>query len=247
MIRPFNDSGVYMMHRHLTKVSSRPTRIRVTNTDGGFAVGNVSDWLRDVAPLTADPNYKWNFINEYKHPQQLYSRFREIAAANPEIAEIVELPNKTNGYQRKAQAIIGRRTIAANRNAAVNVTSVAWGHEGGNGITVETVNRPGHAICRCPSRSTTARSASCWPRTRAARSPAPRHEVAAAIEAAAPGLIANAHKYRNEPGTGIVQATAAAGRAERLPGQAHVDARRSPRPRARCRAGRPRSRCCASA
>lgn len=26
VIRPFNDSGVYMMHRHLTKVSSRPTR-----------------------------------------------------------------------------------------------------------------------------------------------------------------------------------------------------------------------------
>ena len=101
----FDDVGVYMFHRNLFRVNERPSQIRVTSSTGGQAVGNVSDWLHDVTPLTADPNYKWNFINEYKHPQQLYSRFREIAAQHPDIAEIVELPNQTNGYQRKAQAI----------------------------------------------------------------------------------------------------------------------------------------------
>ena len=72
-----------MFHRNLFRVNERPSQIRVTSSTGGQAVGNVSDWLRDVTPLTADPNYKWNFVNEYKHPQQLYSRFREIAAQHP--------------------------------------------------------------------------------------------------------------------------------------------------------------------
>ena len=52
------------------------------------------------------------------------------------------LPNKTNGYQRKAQATIGSTTGTAAQSAVV-VSSAAWGHEGGNGITVEMVNRPG--------------------------------------------------------------------------------------------------------
>ncbi len=71
----------------------------------GQTIGAVSKWLDDVTPLTADPNYKSDFVDDYKHPQQLYARFEQLAAANPEIAEIVAMPNKTNGYQRKAQAI----------------------------------------------------------------------------------------------------------------------------------------------
>ena len=65
-----------------------------------------------MTPLTANPNYKRDFVDDYKHPQQLYARFEQLAAANPEIAEIVAMPNKTNGYQRKAQATIGPGTGA---------------------------------------------------------------------------------------------------------------------------------------
>ena len=70
-----------------------------------------------MTPLTANPNYKWNFVNEYKHPQQLYARFEEIAQQYPDIAEIVTLPNQTNGYQRKAQATIGSTHGTANSSA----------------------------------------------------------------------------------------------------------------------------------
>ena len=89
-------------------------------------------------PLTANPGYKSDFVDGYKHPQQLYARFEEIAAAVPGHRRDRHLPNKTNGYQRKAQA-----TIGGTGQAAVVVGSAAWGHEGGNDITVEFVDRPG--------------------------------------------------------------------------------------------------------
>ena len=92
--------------------------------------------------MTATPGYQSDFVDDYKTPQQVYARFEEIAQQYPEIAEIVPLKNKTNGYQRKAQA-----TIGGTGQAAVVMSSAAWGHEGGNDITVEFVNRPG-ATCR---------------------------------------------------------------------------------------------------
>ncbi len=94
--------------------------------------------MAPVTQLTSTPGYQWDFVNDYKTPQQVYARFEEIAQQYSEIAEIVPLKNKTNGYQRKAQA-----TIGGTGQSAVVMSSAAWGHEGGNGITVEFVNRPG--------------------------------------------------------------------------------------------------------
>ena len=123
----FVDSNVYMFHRNLFKVdkNAKPTEIRVRSSTGGEAIGKVSQWLDENAkPLTDTPGYKSDFVDGYKHPQQLYSRFEQIAAEYPEIAEIVPLPNKTNGYQRKAQATIGSTTGTA-ANSAVVVSSAA--------------------------------------------------------------------------------------------------------------------------
>ena len=218
----FVDSGVYMFHRNLFKVSTRPDQIRVTIAAPAAmaTIGKVSDWLRDVTPLTATPGYKSDFVQEYKHPQQLYARFEEIAAQYPEIAEIVALPNKTNGYQRKAQA-----TIGGTGQSAVVVSSAAWGHEGGNDITVEFVDRPGADLPLAVEvngkavRVLLAKNA-----TGALASTAA--QVAAAIEAGSQGLIDRAHPYRTNAGTGIVAGDDGAGRADRLP-----------RPEARRRAG----------
>ncbi|MET7969840.1 hypothetical protein [Micromonospora sp. NPDC005305] len=135
----FVDSGQYMFHRNLFKLDARPSQIRVTSSTGGVTTRFVSNWLEDgAAPLTANPAYKWDFVDGYRHPQQLFTRAEEIARQYPDIAEIVYLPNKTNGYQRKAQA-----TIGGTGQSAVVVSSAAWGHEGGNDITVEFVDRPG--------------------------------------------------------------------------------------------------------
>ena len=134
----FVDSGVYMFHRNLFKLAKRPDQIRVSSSTGGVATGKVSDWLRRRDADDGRARLPVDFVDDYKTPQQVYARFEEIAQQYPDIAEIVPLKNKTNGYQRKAQA-----TIGGTGQAAVVMSSAAWGHEGGNDITVEFVNRPG--------------------------------------------------------------------------------------------------------
>jgi hypothetical protein len=199
----FVDSGEYMFHRNLFKLDTRPSRIRVTSSTGGVATGVVSDWLEDVEPLTANPRYKWDFVDGYRHPQQLYSRFEEIARQYPDIARIVTLPNKTNGYRRKAQA-----TIGSDPSQAVVVSSAAWGHEGGNDITVEFVQRSGANL---PLDVVVDGKA-----VRVLLATGPSGElsstvadVAAALRSKSAGLIDRAHAYRTNDGTGIVQPTLA--------------------------------------
>jgi len=76
----FVDSGQYMFHRNLFKLDKRPDQIRLTSSTGGVTTGKVSDWLEDApAPLTDNPGYKYDFIDGYKHPQQLFARAHEIA------------------------------------------------------------------------------------------------------------------------------------------------------------------------
>lgn len=199
----FVDSGQYMFHRNLFKLDARPNQIRVTSSTGGVATGKVSDWLEDAPPpLTANPSYRSDFVDGYKHPQQLYGRAKEIARQYPDIAEIVYLPNQTNGYQRKAQA-----TIGGTGQSAVVVSSAAWGHEGGNDITVEFVDRPGAdlplavEVAGKAVRVLLATDASGAPASTAI-------QVADALKARSQGLIDRAHPYRTNAGTGIVAPTA---------------------------------------
>ncbi|MEU1240097.1 M14 family metallopeptidase [Micromonospora parva] len=199
----FVDSGQYMFHRNLFKLDARPTQIRVTSSTGGVTTGKVSDWLEDAPPpLTADPSYKSDFVDGYKHPQQLYSRAKEIARQYPDIAEIVYLPNQTNGYQRKAQA-----TIGGTGQSAVVVSSAAWGHEGGNDVTVEFVDRPeadlplAVEVTGTAVRVLLATDASGAPASTAT-------QVADALRTRSAGLIDRAHPYRTNTGTGVVAPTA---------------------------------------
>ncbi|MGC5310447.1 M14 family metallopeptidase [Micromonospora zamorensis] len=199
----FVDSGQYMFHRNLFKLDTRPTRIQVTSSTGGVATGVVSNWLENAPPpLTANPSYKSDFVDGYKHPQQLYSRAKEIARHYPDIAEIVYLPNQTNGYQRKAQAQLG-----GTGQAAVVVTSAAWGHEGGNDITVEFVDRPDANLPLAVQ--VTGKAVRVLLATDAAGAPASTAtDVAEALRTRSAGLIDRAHPYRTNEGNGIVAPTA---------------------------------------
>ncbi|MEU7919463.1 M14 family metallopeptidase [Micromonospora zamorensis] len=199
----FVDSGQYMFHRNLFKLDTRPTRIQVTSSTGGVATGVVSNWLENAPPpLTANPSYKSDFVDGYKHPQQLYSRAKEIARQYPDIAEIVYLPNQTNGYQRKAQAQLG-----GTGQAAVVVTSAAWGHEGGNDITVEFVDRPDANLPLAVE--VTGKAVRVLLATDAAGAPASTAtQVADALRTRSAGLIDRAHPYRTNEGSGIVAPTA---------------------------------------
>ncbi|RZT79276.1 chitobiase/beta-hexosaminidase-like protein [Micromonospora violae] len=199
----FVDSGQYMFHRNLFKLDVRPDKIQVTSSTGGVTTGVVSNWLEDAPPpLTANPSYKSDFVDGYRNPQQLYSRAKEIARQYPDIAEIVYLPNQTNGYQRKAQAQIG-----GTGQAAVVVTSAAWGHEGGNDITVDFVGRSEPDLPLAVEVTGTAvRVLLATDAAGAAASTAA--EVAEALRTRSAGLIDRAHPYRTNGGTGIVAPTA---------------------------------------
>ncbi|MDA0136181.1 M14 family metallopeptidase [Solirubrobacter deserti] len=213
----FMDSGEYMFHRNRIPVDKRPDQIRVTATlpgpggttvTDGQAVGKVSDWLDEVTPLTAAPGYKYDFVDGYKHPQQLYARFEEMAQQYPEIAEIVRMPNQTNGYQRKAQATIGPAPTnpMTPAQSTVVVSSAAWGHEGGNGISVEMVERPGANLPLSVTVEGKAVKVHLAKDSGGALASTAK-QVADAIEAGSQGLIDRAHPYRANEGTGIVPAT----------------------------------------
>ena len=139
-ISRFVDAGVYLYHRGASSVSTRPDYIRITSPTGDVAVAKVNDWL----PIEGDDEFKGDvyeedFVTSYLTPTELYDRIHQLAAEFPDLAEIVELPHKTNGYRRNAQALLGSGSASM-----VGVDSLAWGHEGGNDITIAAVN-PGVA------------------------------------------------------------------------------------------------------
>jgi hypothetical protein len=136
----FVDDGEYMYHRFNTPiaVTGTPKNVLVTSTDGGRVSIPVTKWLGDKRP-NPPKHYVSDFIDHYMDPTEVYGRITQLAGQFKNISEIIDLPYKTNGYRRAAQAQFG--TAAA---STFYVTSKAYGSEGGNGITVSLVN-PGTA------------------------------------------------------------------------------------------------------
>lgn len=196
-ISRFVDAGVYLYHRGAAAVTTRPDKIQIVSPTGDVAVAQVTEWLPIEGDDPEGPGYQKDFVTSYLTPTELYDRIKRLAAEYPQLAEIVELPYKTNGYRRKAQVVLG--SASANR---VAVDSHAWGHEGGNDITVELAdpgapNQPllatvtGKAI-----RVSLATDASGAVTSTAA-------QVAAVINGAAGDLV-KAYTYRGDAGNGVV-------------------------------------------
>ncbi|MGN6751388.1 MAG: M14 family metallopeptidase [Intrasporangium sp.] len=136
----FTDAGQYMYHRVSApiNVGEIPSKLSVSSTRGGTVTAPVTEWLG--APRKApSPHYASDFVDHYMDPTEVYARIQSLAKEFPSIAEIVDLPNKTNGYRRKAQALVGPASAAG-----FYVTSKAWGHEGGNDLGI-TLKNPGAA------------------------------------------------------------------------------------------------------
>lgn len=203
-ISRFVDAGVYLYHRGAAAVETRPDTITITSPTGDTATAKVNDWLPIEGEGAGGPNYQTDFITSYLTPTELYDRIKALAAEYPQISEIVELPHQTNGYRRVAQAVLG--TVNASR---VGVESRAWGHEGGNGITVATVD-PGVADSPL-SVSVTGTAITVSLATNAAGAPSSTAaQVVAAINASpAASAIVQAYTYRGNTGTGVVAATTA--------------------------------------
>ncbi|SOC52281.1 M14 family metallopeptidase [Ornithinimicrobium cerasi] len=204
-ISRFVDAGVYLYHRGAGQVATRPDKIRVTSPSGDSVVVTVNDWL----PLEGDDvyggNYETDFITSYLTPTELYDRVHALQAEFPGISEIVELPNKTNGYRRLAQAVLGTGS-----SSRVAIDSKAWGHEGGNDVTVALTN-PGVANSPLTVSVTGSAIAVSLATGAAGELTSTAAEVVAAVNAN-PGASAlvTAYTYRNNAGAGVVAAASAA-------------------------------------
>ena len=161
-IDPDTTPDTYIEHRILIRIgnvgegAAAPTKIRLGSSTGASLEGNVSTWLGGGIP-PAVPGYLSDFTTRYMDPTEVRNRILQLADDYSNLAEIVQLPFKTNGYQRKAQAIMAGSTTpggtptapgssppGSQTGATVVLTARAWGHEGGNLITAEFLN-PGVA------------------------------------------------------------------------------------------------------
>jgi hypothetical protein len=146
----------YIEHRELVRIGeagssepARPTRIRIGSSTGVAVEADVNVWLGGGLPPMREGFLK-DFTTRYLDPTEVYAKVSDLAAEFPNISELITLPYRTNGYQRRAQAIMSAATPpggplpAAQQAEAVVLTSRAWGHEGGNDITAEFRN-PGIA------------------------------------------------------------------------------------------------------
>ena len=152
-IDPDTSPDTYIEHRELVRIGSAgsttpgaPTTIRLGSSTGESIEAPVQVWLGGGLPPMADGFLK-DFTTRYMDPTEIYQRFGELAQEFPDLSELITLPYKTNGYQRRAQANmsgllpIGNAPAGAAAQArTVVLTSRAWGHEGGNDITAEFRN-----------------------------------------------------------------------------------------------------------
>ena len=217
-VDPDTTPDTYIEHRVLVRIGdvgeaspAAPTRVRVGSSAGGEKEADVNVWLGGGLPPMGHKRLS-DFTTDYMDPSQVYERFEELAAEFPNIAELITLPNKTNGYQRKAQAnmsgttadrqlALGRDRAEPDRRAdlarlgprgrqrhhgRVRRTGVA-----GSPLSVSVT---GNDI---PSRSQPTPRASCT---------STAAQVVAAINAhAAASALVVALTYRGNAGAGIVQ------------------------------------------
>jgi hypothetical protein len=207
----------YIEHRELVRIGAagssepaRPTRIRIGSSTGVAVEADVNVWLGGGLPPMREGFLK-DFTTRYLDPTEVYAKVSDLAAEFPNISELITLPYRTNGYQRRAQAIMSGATPpggplpAAQQAEAVVLTSRAWGHEGGNDITAEFRN-PG--IANSPlsvSASGNDIVVSLGTDSTGALSSTAAQVVAAINGNPTASALAVALTYRGNAGTGIVQ------------------------------------------
>ena len=124
----------YIEHRILVRIGdagtttpASPTMIRIGSSTGEAKNAPVEPWLDGGLPPMAS-TFQTGFHTRYMDPTEVYARFDELAEEFPNLAEMITLPNKTNGYQRRAQALMAGLT-----NPAASGTSLQRGDHGDAG------------------------------------------------------------------------------------------------------------------
>jgi len=214
---PDTTPDTYIEHRLLVRIGdpasstpANPTMIRIGSSLGAFVEAPVNVWLGGGLPPMSE-TFLSNFTTRYMDPTEVYGRFRELADEFSDLTTLITLPHKTNGYQRKAQAIMAGLTNPGSapsggtaQSQTVVLTSRAWGHEGGNDIAAEFVH-PG--VANSPlSVTVNGNDVSVSLATNAAGAvSSTAAQVVAAINASQAAPLLVALTYRGNAGAGTVQ------------------------------------------
>jgi hypothetical protein len=107
---------VYMYHRQLIRLPAdapaaiKTVRIATAATTGGASASTetfpVTEWLGKDLPAHVAGFKNQPFFTHYMDPTENRADLDALAAANPNLVSVVNMPEKTSGYQRKSQAIM---------------------------------------------------------------------------------------------------------------------------------------------
>jgi hypothetical protein len=125
----------YMYHRQLVRLTAEQAAIpasqmtvRVAASSGAVDTFKVTEWLGSTLPPHV-AGYQQGFFNRYQDPTENRAQLDQLATEFPNLVTPVNLPNLTNGYQRKSQAIMsGTSGIGSNPPATllpplINITN----------------------------------------------------------------------------------------------------------------------------
>ncbi|MEV1158875.1 M14 family zinc carboxypeptidase [Micromonospora chokoriensis] len=136
----FEDSGEYQYHYALPQpVPGRPVQLTATSSLGGVSRAITPTLWPNATPPPLPAGYQKDFIDAYLTPVDIQSRIKRLARQYRDLVDVIDLPNKTQGYRRTAAAYLGDPAVAA-----VVVDSVRFGDQGMNGVQVRTVD-PGRS------------------------------------------------------------------------------------------------------
>jgi hypothetical protein len=136
----FEDSGEYQYHRALPQpLPAQPVQVTAASSLGGQSRAVTPEAWPGATPPATPGGYQQDFIDAYLTPTDIAARIRRLARQYRGLVDVIDLPNRTQGYRRTAAAYLGDPAAAA-----VVVESVRFGDQGMNGVQVRTVD-PGAA------------------------------------------------------------------------------------------------------
>ncbi|GIF75090.1 M14 family zinc carboxypeptidase [Asanoa siamensis] len=139
----FEDSGEYQYHVALPQpVPAQPVTVTASSSLGGSTRAIRPTAWPGATPPPLPAGYQKDFIAAYMTPTDIQARIKRLERQYPALVDVIDLPNKTQGYRRTASAYLGDPATAA-----IVVDSVKFGDQKMNGVQVKSVdpgrkNRP---------------------------------------------------------------------------------------------------------
>ena len=131
----FSDDNEYQYHFAIPQpVPAQPVTLTATSSRGGTTRVTPQRWT-GVAPPRTPAGYQEDFIRAYMNPEDVRARIARLARQYPNLVDVINLPNKTEGYRRDAAAYLGDPDTAA-----VFVESKQFGDQGWNGVQVKAID-----------------------------------------------------------------------------------------------------------